>query len=510
MHRPPTTAAPARRRLAGAPNTRGLAPDPAACAAGAKGLPASGLRGGPFGPGRLNRAALPIAQRRGLGQASTGARAWGPAAPQRFITKETAITGYFRQPAVGQTATITDSSANARSLYIAFDMGKEAWQFASGDGGKSRREGKIDRTNVEHGKRDLLAEVDKAKQHFGLPAGAKVHAMYEAGRDGFWFARWLNGTGVRCLVVDPCCILVDRRAKQRKNDAIDARALLDLLVRHMTGDREVNVVPVPPPESEDARELGRLLHRLGHVRRSLAFRVQSVLWTRGIDVSYRTGLQAELGAMRSGDGRPLDRMVRMEVEMLCGQIEVIDRDLAKLERERVAQVEKPATLAQQQAHQLEQLVGIGPIGAWTLAHELFGWREFRNAKALGAYLGPAPTPFCSGQMNRDQGISKVGPSKLRSLMVQLGWAWLRYQPAESDIAKWYAERFGATAKRSRRIGIIAVARKLVIALWRYAKDGIVPAGAELKAAQHKNPIPTQRGFNARRLATTKTAVAKAA
>ena len=296
---------------------------------------------------------------------------------------------------------------------------------------------------------------------------------------------------------------------QRKDSAIDARALLDLLVRNVTGDREINIVPVLPPEAEDARELGRLLHLLGRVRRSLACRVQSVLWTRGIDVSYRTGLQEELSAMRSGDGMPLDRMVRMEVEMLCGQIEHIDRDLAKLERERVAQVEKPATPAQQQAHQLEHLVGIGPIGAWTLAHELFGWREFRNGKALGAYLGLAPTPFCSGQMNRDQGISKVGPSKLRSLMVQLAWAWLRYQP-ESDIAKWYTERFGATAKRSRRIGIIAVARKLVIALWRYAMHGVVPAGAELKAAEHRIAFPSERGFNAKRLAPVAPAMAMAA
>lgn len=388
-------------------------------------------------------------------------------------------------------------------------MGKDAWQFACCDGGKARREGKIVRTDVEQGKRDLLLEIAKAVRHFGLPDDVKVHAMYEAGRDGFWFARWLDSAGVDCLVVDPCCILVDRRAKQRKNDAIDARALLDLLVRHVTGDREVNVVPVPPPEAEDARELGRLLHRLGRVRRSLACRVQSVLWTRGIDEFYRTGLQEELDAMRSGDGRPLDRVVRLEVEMLCGQIEHIDRDMAKLEQERVAQVQKPTTPAQQQAHRLEQLVGIGPIGAWTLAHELFSWRHFRNGKALGAYLGLAPTPFCSGQMNRDQGISKVGPSKLRSLMVQLGWAWLRYQP-QSDIAKWFAERFGATAKRSRRIGIIAVARKLVIALWRYVTQGIVPGGAELKAACHKLVVPRQRGFSAKRLAPVGQPMAMAA
>lgn len=408
-----------------------------------------------------------------------------------------------------QTATTTESTRPARALYIAFDMGRDSWQAASSDGGKTRRDVKVARNDIERGKADVLAEIAKARTVFGLPDDAPVHALYEAGRDGFWFARWLQACGVRCLVIDPCSILVDRKAKQRKTDAIDARALLDLLVRHVTGDRTVNTVAVPPPDAEDARELGRLLHRLGRARRSLALRLQSVLWSRGIDASYRTGIQADFDGMRSGDGHPLDRIVRIELEVLCGQIEHLDRDLDQLERERVQQVVQPATPTQEQAHQLEQLVGVGPIGSWTLAHEVFGWRTFRNGKALGAFLGLAPTPWCSGQMNREQGISKAGPSKLRALMVQLAWGWLRYQP-DSDLAKWYGERFGGTAKRSKRVGIVAVARKLVIALWRYVTQGVIPGGAELKSAGHRITTPRQRGCSIRRLPPTASTLSAAA
>jgi transposase len=301
-----------------------------------------------------------------------------------------------------------------------------------------------------------------------------------------------------CIVIDPCSILVNRKAKQRKNDAIDARALLDLLVRHVTGDRQVSTVPVPPAEIDDQRELGRLLRKLGQTRRSLANRVRSVLWRYGIDQSYHTALPAEFAAMRTGDGQPLGVVTRMELETLCSQIEGLDRDLLRLENERVAQLRKPVTRAQEQARDLERLIGIGPIGAWTLAHEIFSWREFANGKKLGAWVGLAPTPWCSGTMQRDQGISKAGPRHLRSLMVQLAWLWIYHQP-ESALAKWYRERFGPTAKRSRRVGIIAVARKLLIALWKYTMTGIVPEGAELKSPSHRIDVPSQKGTAVRKL-----------
>ena len=212
----------------------------------------------------------------------------------------------------------------------------------------------------------------------------------------------------------------------------------------------------------------------------------------GIDVAYREDLPKEIPLMRTGDDRPLGVVTRMELETLCGQIAGLDRDIHRLEDERVAQMKKPETLPQQQAQQLERLVGIGPIGAWTLAHEVFGWRTFANGKKLGSYVGLAPTPHCSGQMQREQGINKAGPGRIRALMVQLGWLWLHHQP-QSGLAKWYKERFGPTAKRSRRVGIIAVARKLLIALWKFVTTGEIPDGAELKAASHKITSPRQPG-----------------
>ena len=391
------------------------------------------------------------------------------------------------------TTSVSDSTRTTRALYIAFDMGRDSWQFAAGDGGKTRRELKILRTDLAQGKRDVIAEIAKARTAFGLADDAPVHAVYEAGRDGFWFARWLGSIGVQCLVIDPCSILVDRRQKQRKNDAIDARALLDVLVRHVTGDRLVRPVAVPPPEAEDHRQLGRAIHRLGRDRRALATRLQSILWSRGIDAHYRTGMQEDFESMRTGEDRPLDAITRLELETLCAQLEVLDKHLYRLEELRTRQVMAPATKTQEIAQRLERLAGIGPIGSWTLAHELFGWREFKNAKHLGAFLGLAPTPFCSGQMQRDQGISKAGPSRLRALLVQLAWLWLVHQP-DSALSKWYAERFGPTAKRSRRVGIVAVARKLAIALWRYAKDGVVPEGAALKPqGPRKIAVPLEKG-----------------
>ena len=388
--------------------------------------------------------------------------------------------------------TRTDIVHSSRALYIAMDLGRDSWQLAISDGGKTIREVKVSRKDVEGGKAEFLTEVAKARVKFGLDDEAPVHALYEAGRDGFSIARWLESVGIPCLVIDPSSILVDRKAKQRKNDAIDARALLDLLVRHVTGDREVSIVAVPPAEIDDQRELGRVLRKLAQTRRSLANRVRSVLWRYGIDEGYHADLAKKFPEMRTGDGQPLGPVTRMELDTLCGQILGLDADLQRLEDERVAQLKKPVTRAQEQARDLERLIGIGPIGAWTLAHEVFSWRTFANGKKLGAYAGLAPTPFCSGQMQRDQGISKAGPRELRALMVQLAWLWIYHQP-ESALAKWYKERFGPTAKRSRRVGIIAVARKLLIALWKYAMTGEVPEGARLKPMSHPIDAPIQVG-----------------
>ena len=236
--------------------------------------------------------------------------------------------------------------------------------------------------------------------------------------------------------------------------------------------------------------------------------MQSLLWNRGIDVSYHTALPKTFDAMRTGDGGPLAAMLRIELDILCGQIDHLDRDICRLEDERLRQIKQPATPTQVIAHDLERVVGIGPIGAWTLAHELFGWRTFENGKKLGAFVGLCPTPWSSGTVDRDQGISKAGSGPLRALLVQLGWAWLRYQP-DSDLSVWFNTRFGTTGKRSKRVGIVAVARKLLVALWKYVTHGVIPAGATLKPEAHKTRAARPKGAALGRTARAAT-LAKAA
>ena len=304
-----------------------------------------------------------------------------------------------------QSTTRTDIVHSSRALYIAMDLGRDSWQLAISDGGKTIREVKVVRKDVDVAKTEFMTEVAKARVKFSLDADAPVHALYEAGRDGFWIARWLESVGIPCLVIDPCSILVDRKAKQRKNDAIDARALLDLLVRHVTGDREVSIVAVPPGEIDDQRELGRVIRKLGRTRRSLANRVRSVLWRYGIDDGYRADLAKKFPEMRTGDGQPLGPVTRLELETLCGQILGLDTDLQRLEDERVAQLKKPVTRAQEQARAAAQ-AHAQPIGGQQLVGEVGGLAE-RFERQLRAFVGRMAVGLEAGrgfiQMGRELG-----------------------------------------------------------------------------------------------------------
>lgn len=387
-----------------------------------------------------------------------------------------------------QPTTATQSNAVIPSLYIALDLGRSSWQISLTDGGQKTRDVAIDRSDIRAGKAALLTEIAKARTAFRLPPEAPLHAVYEAGRDGFWLARWLQSQDVQCLVIDPSSILVDRRAKHRKTDAIDARALVALLIRHHRGEKAFRLVAVPDVEDQDARELGRGLERLQRTRRRWAVTLQSMLFAHGIDRGYDKRLREDLGELRTGDDRPLGASLRHQIELLCVQIERLDTDIAACELERDQRIAKPKAELDKRANHLAKLNGIGPVCAWTVAAEL-GWRTFDNAKQVGAFLGLAPTPWASGSIDREQGISKAGSDRLRALMIQIGWSWLRYQP-DSALTKWFQERFGEAGKRSRRVGIVAVARKLAVALWRYHTDGVIPEGALIKDKPF--PIPRRR------------------
>lgn len=408
---------------------------------------------------------------------------------------------------MAQTTTNRDITPVSGTLYIGMDLGCDSWQLALGDGQKHRMVA-VDRKDLERGKADFLAEIAKGKQRFDLDPDAEVVVVHEAGRDGFWIVRWLGKQDIRCHVVDPASLPVDRRAKQRKTDAIDARGLLDLLVRHELGQAPLHLVAVPTPEEEDARELGRALDHLNGSRTSLALRMESLLWKEGIVMTYTTGCEDKLNEVKTGCGGPLGEYLKGECARLCRQIHSMDLDICALEDQRQRQIEQPASPTEQIAHNLERLYGIGPIGASTLAFELFGWRKFANAKKLGSFLGLCPTPFDSGRKDREQGISKAGPGRLRALLIQLGWGWLRYQP-ESALSQWFATRNSAGAKRKKRVDIVAVARKLAVELWRYVNTGTVPIGAVLKPDYHRISPVSPKGCAVRQLARRKALAATA-
>jgi transposase len=269
--------------------------------------------------------------------------------------------------------------------------------------------------------------------------------------------------------------------------------LLAMLVRYHNGEPKVwSVVRVPSVEQEDARQLHRERATLQQERRRGVNRIKGLLAAQGIVLPSCRELPQRLAAVRLWDGRRLPAGLQAR---LCREWERVQRLAAQLRVVEVEQRRQLRTAAQSAAPpgalakivQLEQLSGIGQISAWVLVLECFGWRVFRNRRQLGALLGLTGTPYNSGASVHEQGISKAGSPRLRHLAVELAWLWLRYQP-DSELSRWYVSRFGQGGSRTRRIGIVALARKLMIALWRYLESGVPPAGARLKGAA---PAPAQ-------------------
>ena len=393
-----------------------------------------------------------------------------------------------------QTTTSSQSTPSNRDLYIALDLSRATWQLAVSDGVAKPRDIVVHRDNPDAAKTQFVNEMSAAKLRFGLQNDCAVHAVFEAGRDGFWIERWLLSIGVLCVVIDPASIEVDRKAKQRKTDLIDARKLLQLLIDHLGGRVGLRVVNPPSPEDEDARRPQRLLDSLKETRTRMTTRVQSLLFAQGIDRKHDCWLKDDLATLRTGDGREIGAGLRQELEVLNRLVASLDDEIFQLEQQRAAALAKPTTETQCIAQKLESLVAIGPIGAWTLAHELFGWRHFASGKHLGSFLGLTPTPWATGDTKREQGISKAGPPHLRALFIQLAWAWLRYQP-QSPLSLWFNERWAKGGKRSRRVGIVALARKLAVLLWRYVTQGVVPDGVALKADDRRTKPVGRRIVN---------------
>ena len=335
--------------------------------------------------------------------------------------------------------------------------------------------------------RQLMELVDRVIEKVTRATGRPVQIVscYEAGYDGFWLHRVLEAGGVSNHVLDAASLMVSRKARRAKTDRLDAEKLVRALIAFWRGEPKVCTVVRPPSVAEeDAKRLHREREFLMKERVQHIGRVKGLLATQGIyDFQpSRRDWRTRLAEMVTGDGRPLSVRLAAEIERHCRRLGLVDSMLKEIDEERDAMAEPNATSSAtppDRVQRLARLKGIGPQIATVLATEVF-YREFKSRRSLGSYLGLTPSPFQSGGMARDQGITKAGNPRARTISIELAWLWLRYQP-QSALARWFRERTNGLKGRIRRIIIVAVARKLAIALWRYLETGLVPDGAELKA-----------------------------
>ena len=331
----------------------------------------------------------------------------------------------------------------------------------------------------------LLKLIEEVQTRASRETGRTVEVMscYEAGYDGFWLHRLLEAHGVRNYVIDPASLQVDRRARCVKTDRIDTERLLRSLMAYLRGEPKVwSVVRVPTIAEEDARRLHRERDRLISERVQHVNRIKGLCALHGI-YDYqplRPQAMARLEQLRTAQGASLPPRLKSEIKRELQRLVLVVEMIATLEAERDAIVEDAASthINAKKIRDLHKLKAIGPEFAAVLVGEIFH-RTFNNRRQLASYVGYAPSPFQSGNVARDQGISKAGNSKGRTTGIELAWLWLRYQPG-SDLSAWFQARVGATKGRIRRIAIVALARKLLVALWRYLETGLVPRGAVLK------------------------------
>ena len=365
------------------------------------------------------------------------------------------------------------------TLYLAFELSWKTWKLAFTVGRAQRPRMRT----IEAGDLQALkAEIEAARRRFGLAEGCRVLSCYEAGRDGFWVDRFLTSIGVENLVVDSASIEVSRRKRRAKTDRLDARKLLSMLIRWDEGEKKVwAVVEVPSVEAEDARHLHRGLKTLKSEQTRLVNRIKGLLAGHGVRIrSIGKDFPQWLREQRQWDGSSLPPGLGRRVLIEYDRLVLTRAQIAAVNRERRRLLKHSETRDAEVARKLMNLRAIGDSGGWTISSELLSWRSFNNRKQVGSIAGLTGTPFDSGGSDREQGIDKAGNKNVRAVAVELAWCWLRHQP-HSALSVWYQRRFGAGGKRLRKIGIVALARKLLIALWRWVDQDVLPEGALLKA-----------------------------
>ena len=381
-----------------------------------------------------------------------------------------------------KTETTYGNEYNAfrRYLYMAFELGEKEWKlgFTIGFGQKPHL-----KTIQARDLTALQAEIRAAQKRFDLPEATPVLSCYEAGREGFWLHRYLIENEIENLIVDSSSIEVNRKAKRAKTDRLDARKLLMMLMRYVQGEERVwSIVNVPSAEAEDHRHLHRELNTLKGERTRHINRIKGLLAGQGVCLSIRRNFPACLETIRLWDGSQFPMGLRARLEREYELMQVVNEQIKHLEAERRALVRHSERSDVEMVRQLMRMKGIGIGSAWQWVMEFFAWREFQNRRQVGALSGLTPTPYQSGEDSREQGISKEGHVYVRGIAIQIAWGWLRYQP-ESQLTRWYEQRFGKGSKRLRKIGIVALARRLLIDCWIYLETGLVPEGVELHQLQ---------------------------
>ena len=367
------------------------------------------------------------------------------------------------------------------ALDVSLELAGNSWKLAATDGKRPHPAVlTVEGAPLWARLQALLGRLRELRHKWGLPQNCAVRLIYEAGQDGFWIARALQGEAVEVYVVDAASIPVPRHARRAKTDRLDALKLLEVLRGWLRGERgELRMVQIPSEAAEArrllARERGLLQKEVGQHRD----RVRKLLLLHGCTEESDDGFVERLlaGKVRRADGAALPEELWNWLLREAERLDLARQQLAHLERTLMHQLPESV---QRCIAQLAQLKGVGWVGAMRLVLELF-WRDFSNRRQVGACVGLVPQPYDSGNSHVDQGISKQGNRRVRALLIEMAWFWVRYQPG-SELAQWFASRTTKGNKRGKRVAIVAVARRLAIALWRYLQAGVIPAGAQLKAA----------------------------
>lgn len=376
------------------------------------------------------------------------------------------------------SATTVHCNQSQQTLHMAMELATKKWVIAFSTG--VARDPRV----REVAARDwpaLQREIRAAREKFGLPEDAPVVSCYEAGRDVFWLHRCLIQHGVRNMIVDSASIERSARRKHVKTDRIDARKLVRMLCRFQGGERDVfRTVRVPSEADEDRRHLHRELKTLKGDRTRIVNRVRAGLAQLGLNSSVRLDRKFPewLQAVLLWNGQPVPEGARERLLRQFVRLQRYDEEIHELETQRRKLIRHEDSSQAEQVRKLMGLKAIGETSAWLLVGEVFGWRKFRGRRQLASFTGLVNAPYNTGDSERSQGITKAGNKWIRAVMIEIAWLWLRHQP-QSALSRWYHKRFGGPGKRMKKVGIVALARKLVIALWRYLEEGIPPEGAIL-------------------------------